>query len=294
MKIHCFLLLVIALGFPNHTASADGLEEYAEKDLRKIGANGIKSFVTAFEELTGDQLDDQADLQSVKPWWVKPFRNGNAAWMLLEAYPGLEIPDVSGVRVHVFDKTWKRLFKQSFPTGYRLFLREADLQVDGSGGEPLLVVKVVSSGPFIVKPGPKRPLFEQGSFQRQFFGLVGSELALVRIEDDGGRLVRNGYVWSVPPKGPSVPIRTKDEWIRRLGASNRSEQLAALVWLTGTHLPSGKERRPNVSQESVESSLVFESVRDAAETNAILEGLKSSNDPWIREYANLELPSDKN
>ena len=100
------------------------------------------------------------------------------------------------------------------------------------------------------------------------------------------------YRWRTPPKGPPVPKRTRDEWIRSLSSENPVEQLATLVWLSGTHLSSTDARRENVNQESVEDSKLFEAVRDAAETKKALRELTKASNSWVQEYAKLTLQLD--
>jgi hypothetical protein len=194
---------------------------------------------------------------------------------------------MSGMKLHFFDKSWKRVCSHAFPTGYRFFLDDVAVQRKGELGRPLVVAKVTSSGPFITSPGSKRPAFEQGDFQLQYYALIGTNLFMVRLEDNRGALARNHYRWSVPPKGPSVPQRTKEEWIRWLESSNAVNRLSAMVWLTGTHLSSSEERKADHNQESVADSRLFESVRDDPRTHSIMNRLSNDKNPWVRDYALL-------
>jgi hypothetical protein len=269
----------------------NGLEGYLGKDLRKLDDRSRAEFEKDVEALTGDK-PDHTEWNSYKPWWVKPFTGGKAAWVLLEAYPGFDVPDMSGLQIHIFDSTWKRLRKQSFPTGYRFFLNEVVLDKDNPLKQDLLVAKVTSSGPFIVQGDEKHPAFEQGDYQLQYYALWGDQFVLVRLEDNKKRLAQNHYRWRAPPKGPAVPRRTREEWIRSLSSENPVEQLATLVWLSGTHLASTEGRQENVNQESVEDSKLFEVVRDAAETKKALRELTNSKNSWVQEYAKLTLRMD--
>ena len=81
---------------------------------------------------------------------------------------------------------------------------------------------------------------------------------------------------------------------RRPSLPDPVRQLAALVWLTGTHLSSTQPRQNNASQESVQASLTFEAVRDAPETSEALSELRNSKNRWVRECAQLGVrPSDE-
>jgi hypothetical protein len=127
--------------------------------------------------------------------------------------------------------------------------------------------------------------------------MLNDGLVMVRLEDDEGRLVRNHFAWRAPSKGPPVPRRTQEEWIRSLRSADPVEQLATLVWLSGVHLPSSEPRAENVSQESVEDAKLFEEVRDAPATRDALRELTDSKNPWVREYTTLissaDQPTDK-
>jgi hypothetical protein len=269
--------------------SPRSLETYAGKDLRKLDERSLQELRGRLEALTGDK-PEKNEGRSFEPWWVKPFAAGSAAWVFLEAYPGYDVPDTSGVRVHVFDKNWKRLVKQSFPTGYRFFLTEVTVNRENPLTQDLLVAWVTPSGPFIrFQGGQMRPAFEQGDFQRQYYAVLSEQVVMVRLEDDKGQLARNHYRWTAPPKGPPVPTRTINEWVRSLRSPNAAEQLSTLVWLSGMHLPSTVTRQADVSQENVADSKLFEAVRDSEETRKALRELVNSGNFWVQEYARLAL-----
>ncbi len=297
------LLALVLLACPGEGRGISGLEAYVGKDLRQLDAeaNSIRiygyspgpngeEFIRRFRALTGDKPDRKGAWGPFYPWWVDRFGSGKAEWMVLEAYPGYNVPDVSGVRVHIFDPSWKRVVKQTFPTGYRFFLREAKVSSDNPLRQDLLVTVTDSAGPFIAIEGePKRPAFEQGMYQRQYYALVGDRLAMVRLEDDEGRIARNNYRWSAPSKGPPVTKRTALQWLHCLRSPMPAEQLAALVWLSGYHLSSKEPRYKNVNQESVSDSRRFEAVRDSLQTRKAVARLTHSKNRWVREYALLAL-----
>ena len=272
----------------------EGLSAYKGKDLRKLDEKGLMTFMEEFRALTGDKPEEKSDWGGFEPWWVDQIHSGEAAWVFLEAYPGYAIPDMSAMRVNVFDKNWKRICKQSFPTGYRFFLGEVKIEPNKALSQDLLVATVTCAGPFMVVDGEKKgPAFEQGWYQKQYYALSGTNVVMVRLEDDKGLIARNHYAWSAPPKGPPVPSRTKEEWIKSLQSTNAVDQLATLVWLTGGHLSSREERKPDHNQESVADSRLFESVRDDPRTERILQELKKHENKWIHEYAELGTLKEK-
>jgi len=259
-----------------------GLEAYVGQDLRKLQGTSLAEFTNELRQLTGDP-PEEATWASVSPWWLSSFRVGAASWVLFEAYPGMDIPDWSHVRVQIFDQRWNRLLRQSFPTGYRLYLRRARVVECQRPKQHFLVTEVTSA-----HPAPELARRGDGRIcRRQHYALLGTALAMVRLEDGQGRLVRNSYGWGKPCMGPPVPDRTEEEWMQSLRSSDVVELLASLVWLTGRHLPSATQRTVGVSQEPVERSRCFESVRDDPRTHRILRVLEAHRNPWVREYARL-------
>ncbi len=267
-------------------AARIGLEKFVDRDLRELDAAAAEELGKEITRLNGDE-PEQHRLRSFEPWRVWRFPGGRAKWVLLEAYPGPNVPDVSAVRIHVFDEQWAQLFQQSFPTGYRFFLNDVTLDRDNPLGTELIVAKTTCAGPFVLQNGEKHPAFEQGDFQFQYYGLLDNQFVLVRLVDNDGHLVRNNYCWSSPPKGPPVPRRSGEQWIRSLASENPVEQLATLVWLSGVHLPSTQARREDTNEEGVEDSRLFEDVRDSPATRSALESVASSKNPWVAEYAKL-------
>lgn len=281
------------LSFAADSGSHNGLEEYAG-DLRQLSSNRVVELSARFKQLTGAGLGEKWGWTTLQPWLLASFVSGDSTWVLAEAYPGYAIPDVSGLKLHFFNKTWVRVCSFSFPTGYRFFLNEVKVTHREELECSLVVARTTCAGPFITSPGPKRPAFEQGDFQLQYYALINTNLFMVRLEDNKGIVARNHYRWRTPPKGPPVPHRTKEEWLQTLQSTNVVNQLAALVWLTGSHLSPNAERQENCNQESVEDSRHFESVRDDVRTARILKELTTSKNRWVQEYAALGVMKEDN
>jgi 6-O-methylguanine DNA methyltransferase, DNA binding domain len=268
------------------------LAKYAGKDLKKLSERALKEFTDDFEHTTGEKV--KADGRTPKPWLLEQIDKLNGTWLLLKVYPGFEIPDCSFVEAHLFDDHWKRRGKVVIPTGYRMFIKEAKIISGPVVSENLLVIKTTSAVPFSMEGGKKRPLFEPGDYQLQYYGLVGGKLELVRLTDDRGRVIPNSYRWNIPLKGPEVPKLSKNDWVQKLSSTDRVSALSVLVWLSGAHMPSTEHRQADVNQESVADSKIFESVRDAAETKQILSKLTDSEIVWVREYAKLAINRERN
>jgi hypothetical protein len=282
------LLLIVACSGRDHSRDATELRAYVGENLRTLDPQRFKEFQELAEDVTGEKPEEPG-LGGFEAWWVKSLVAGDVAWVFAEAYPGYEVPDVSAVRIYFFDKHWKSVAEQTFPTGYRFFLENVELSKDNPLSQDLLVARVTSSGPFRIEGNEKHPAFEQGDFQRQYYGLLGGRFVLVRLEDNKRQLAQNHYRWRAPLKGPPVPKRSCEAWIRSLTSSDSVEQLASLVWFTGMHLPSTEPRRADHNEESLEDSKLFEAVRAAPETEKALKELHKSPNLWVQEYAELGL-----
>jgi len=269
-------------------ASEGGLAAYLDRDLRKLGPAEQEKFSQALRELVKPEAKNPEEADFFEAWFVKRFRSGKARWIFLEAYPGYEVPDVSAVRVHLFDEAWNEILVEAYPTGYRFFLAEARVEESGPLKQDLLVVRVTSSGPFrVLASGQKKSALEPGDFQEQHYAFTGDRMALVRLEDDQGQLIANSYCWETPMKGGAVPERTQDEWIEALASGLTVEQLAALVWLSGSHLDSSEPRQENVNQQAIEDSRLHEDVRDSDRTRTAIRKLRKHDAEWVRAYADL-------
>jgi hypothetical protein len=124
---------------------------------------------------------------------------------------------------------------------------------------------------------------------RNVYVVVGDRVTLVRLEDHENNLVRRYYTSKLPYRGPAHPEKTATEWIQSLDSEDPVEVLETLVWLSGEHLSSDEERKPNYSQESVENSILFETVRDSPLVKQKLLNLKESPNIWIRQAAELAI-----
>ncbi len=285
-----FALFCLAAALPSGLAlpEATELSRYFGRDLRKLTTNEMASFRAEFRARTGIEPGEKLGTYPLDPWLVSAYQTPLAAWVLVEAYPGYEVPDVSGVKLYFFDKSWKSICIHTFPTGYRAFLTDVTIQKQSDFHLPLIVAKTISTGPFMrTARDPFPPPLGQRGFFLKYYALSETNLFLVRSEKNDGSLVRNGYGGRSPMTGLAVPARTKEDWIASLNSSDVVEQLATLVWLTGCHLSSKEPRMPDHFQESIEDSRLFESVRDEPRTSSLLEALKQHSNRWIQDYAGL-------
>lgn len=255
------------------------LEAFAK--VAKFSDDNIQELAKAYKEATGYDLDLRFSFLNLEPQWLRKFKAGPIRWMLLLEYHGsFHSQHVSFVQVHLFDADWHRVAKQLFPTGRDLFLGKADIEHSSVFDQDVLVLNVREY---------KQGLSALGSQGRenQVYALRSDKLDLVRVADQEGKLRRKDFQSWFPDKGTAQPKRTVEEWLASLQKKDPAEQLAALVWLTGVHLPSSQTRSGDPEQESLEASLMFERVRDSDRTAVILNELKQSTHRWVRDYAEL-------
>lgn len=261
-----------------------GLERYV--GIRPITGQDLHDLCIQFEELTGERLD--AEKPGLEVSFVQRFESGPAGWILLQVHAGEESPGISFVVSHVFDRDWRILVTQTFPTGYRYFITDAAVVRQTELGESALVVKTAASSLEALSDRAHPP--EARRFDRvEYFAFVQGRLELVRMENNQKQVERNSYTTRKPLDGPEPPNLSSSEWMGRLESGRIAERLAALVWLTGHHMASTASRPRSHSCEPVENSIHFEVVSSALGTQQTLRNLKTSQNRWLREYASLEL-----
>ena len=122
----CILILASACQV-NPRASGkseqEGLSRYVGMDLRELGFWKRMELKKSIYSLTGVKV--KTGMHDLRPWWVAEYRNGKACWVLLEVYRGINIPDVSYVRLHSFDKSWQHLDSYRFIAGYDMVVSDA-------------------------------------------------------------------------------------------------------------------------------------------------------------------------
>src|SRR5437868_2408265 len=106
-----WLLVVVSSGCcSDHSPQARewlSKESYVGQDLRKLNKAASESLTRQIERLGVEPAQVWAAGPS-EPRWVKPFVVDNVGgWMLLRAYPGYDVPDVSGFQVCTLDASWK-------------------------------------------------------------------------------------------------------------------------------------------------------------------------------------------
>ncbi len=262
-------MVVVIVSFAAE-ASQKGLSTYKGKDLRTLDEKDHASFMRAFRTLTGDKRQEKKGWRGTEPWWVAEYQYGPIKWILLEGYPGYDIPDLSYAKVHRFGETWNYLGETTFPTGYRMRLDRVDLAKEPTVDAPVLRAYTLCQGPFTVQSnGNRSPMAEARQKQCQVYVVMSNRVAMVRLEDGVGRQLPNDQGWNPPQKGLAPVERAVPDWVSTLQSSNVVEVLESLMWLSNSRLPQmlSMRRKPAVA--------------------STIRNLCSSRNAWVRDYATL-------
>jgi hypothetical protein len=262
---------VVAAKSPKEIAAA-----VAGLDLRSLGEESRDKVFDALRTLAGKDVYWRRE-QDGTPHRLYRVNCGAAKWALVVSYPGFEVPGFSWIAVHLFDGEWKQTAVDNFPTGYRISLFDVWQERVDSLPEPAIVVRLGTIGSF-------------GNFtyrQRQYYAVRDGRIALVRLEQEGKDMGRGSFAASHPWTGPKPPLRSAAQWIDLLGSEDPADVLESLTWLAGSHMATTEQRSPDVNQESLEDSRLWEAVRDDPRTKQKLAALAKSTNRWVREAAVL-------
>jgi hypothetical protein len=259
------------------------ISAYVGRDVCKMGEDERRQFITLFRSISRDAKALRAFGED-KNWEFVPqalyeFTEPSFRFFV-EIAPGYSRPGFCGLRIHVFDDTWKYVRADAFSAGYRQTIRDVYQHRAKEIESDTLVIKSIFSWTAGVIDGDKVIP------QLQFYAVVDGSLMLVRREDEQGRVMLNDYsIWSVPEIGMRYPKGTTEELLDILQSGSDPKRLALLAWVAGHHLRSDEKRFDGVSQEPVESSRAHEQLVGAHRFDKIVRDLCASENKWIREYA---------
>ena len=163
-------------------------------------------------------------------------------------------------------------FEEVFPGGWRLVVESGCLS------------KKKDAGPGLIELSAERRI-NGPDIAKQYYQVVGGKLALVRLEDDEGKMIPNRYTAPNQTIGPQVPRRTATEWANALQSSSEGEILAALTWLGGEHAQPSSKPVQYLHHEDLEMARLVEEVYGRVGVRQRIVELTKSTNSWIREAA---------
>ncbi|PQO36098.1 hypothetical protein DTL21_09255 [Bremerella cremea] len=244
-------LVSIALGYPHlrHYVQFQRFKSFVGRDLSQLSDEETKLLRNIVKELL--QTED-SPFTGTKPLlciWKSECKT-KERFLLLQTSGIYAIPGDNPVYLTTFNSSGQVIKNESFPTGYRNNLVDANIEHESPfGPTPILRIR---TGPGI-HGTPAR---------EQYYAVVENEIVLLRLEDNNGSRIKNRQ-YSL---GPEPTQRTETQWLSGLRDPNPIEVLRSLNWLADADSPV-----------------------DSAETVAIVKQLSTHPNAWIAEAAQYVL-----
>lgn len=166
------------------------LLNYQDVSINKL-SNDKK--LEILESLTALGLKYTAEVKkSIRPWYISSINN-STAYVVVDVYPGYDVPDYSFGHVNIFNDKWELIGREQFIGGYRMFIK--DVSIVHADNTSKLRIERESSGPFIVTESGMRSLATEGKSQVQYMFIVNNKLHMDRTEDEAGKKVDDSDGW---------------------------------------------------------------------------------------------------
>jgi hypothetical protein len=260
-------------------AALEVLKTQQGKDLRKLGEDKVKGLLRTITKLVPKRT--YRGYFDFSPWysWELKKTEGQLHYLLFEADNTGPHPGYTKIRLTLLDKRGRLNSETTFHTGWRCYLREVKLAPATKANFPMIALETDSwLGP---------------DYSKQYYAWIGGRFDLVRLEGSNGNAVRNRYYVKHFQCGPPLPKQTETEWEADLVSCDRLKLLRGLLWLGGCHWDLHAGDQPNNQHEEFDDIRLVRNVRARKKVIARLKELTKSEDPWLREAAELALnPKD--
>lgn len=206
------------------------------------------------------------------PWYIwKTDRGGRARYVMLLGDSLFIIPGGTSACIQLFDATPTLIRSECFLTGWRNQLTGASLEYSEELSADLVVLRT-------------EPVINGRDIRKEYFAISEDRVRLVRLENRGGAVVQNEYVFPNFEIGAAPPAQTVEAWTSLLQSNDKSDVLSALVFLGGRHLT---ERRLSPGSEESKYSPLFQKLVATPAIRDLISQLMTSGSPWIRDAAAL-------
>jgi hypothetical protein len=251
-------------------AQTSSLDRLLGKDLWKH--RPTRAQAVELNRLAGSV--SKGHMMEPSPWYIwKTDRSGGARYVMLLGEGLVLIPGGTSACIQLFDATPTLIRSRCFQTGWRNELTGASLEFSEELNADLVVIRTV-------------PVINGRDIRKEYFAINEDRVRLVRLEDSGGAVVQNEYVFPNFEIGAAPSAETVEAWTSLLQSNDRADVLSALSFLGGRHLA---EQGRNLLAESKESRYapLFQNLVTAAAIRDLISQLMNSNSPWIRDAAAL-------
>lgn len=287
-----WLVLVVAMGF-GWWVERVRLKQQLEQETRQVHVWALPDeSLEPFVDADLRQLEDKAELNAAlsihlpegnRPWhgpepwhlWRHELPHERPGYVLFEGQHLFEIPGTSSATVHVLSRSGAVLGSTEFSTGWRIDLQEAAYRDHPELGR---IIEVASA-----------PTIGGRSIRRQMYGIIENRVALLRMEDGEGNLLRNDFANPNHTIGPPPPDRTANEWEDSLDSNNPQVVLESLTWIGGFHRLDPNPPPPNAFVEDTKTGQLVAAMRERAGVRNAVARRSKSEVAWIREAADKAL-----
>lgn len=243
-------LVSIALGYPHlrHYVQFQRFKSFAGRDLSQLSDEERETLGTITRELH-EELNQIWDNRN---WLVAEVASAHRKRYLLLQGSVFYCTDVDCIVLpYLFSSTGELISHTPVNLGYEITLEDAS--VVSNPVFPEITILRLDTCPMIhLSSTPVR---------QQYYGIIGDEMVLLRLEDSEGNFRNNFY-----RVGPEPTQRTETQWLSGLRDPNPIEVLRSLNWLADADSPV-----------------------DSAETVAIVKQLSTHQNAWIAEAAQYVL-----
>jgi hypothetical protein len=216
------------------------------------------------------------------PWHVWKFNTpkSESRYVVFSGQHIFMIPGTSSASIVLLSASGAEIGSWSFSTGWRIDIESASTSFDDKLHTQLITVSTA-------------PVINGRDVAKQHFALVDDKLYFIRLEDSKGRLILNHYLSPNHTLGGSLPAKDLAGWVVLLESPQLPLRLAALTYLSGTHMNPDRPRT-DVASESVEDAKLARAFRMAESTKRRIEDYRRSDNSWLKEAADLAAtPADE-
>lgn len=249
------------------------------KDLRKLDENKVKELRRAITKLVPKRI--YRGYFDFSPWYFWEFKKteGQRHYLLFEADNTGPHPGFTRIRLTLLDKRGRLNSETTFHTGWRCYLQDVKLVPATKTSFSMIALETDSwLGP---------------DSSKQYYAWIEDRFDLVRLEKSNGSATRNNYYVKHFRCGPPLPKQTESAWETDLVSGDRLKLLRGLLWLGGRHWDLRAGDQPDKQHEEFDDIRLVRNVRARKKVIARLNELTKSEDPWLREAAELALnPKD--
>jgi hypothetical protein len=168
--------------------------------LRNLDEERESFFRERVRYLQNDKLTFEDSEMAVGPYpryvWAFGQVGRPHGFLVLDADTTSGHPGYTGIRLTVSDRNGVVQGRAEFTTGWRCYLRVAELTSMAGVQNPVIVLQTVG----------------RGTAHRQFYAHIGDRFELVRLEGEEGVASRNQYWLSHWLSGPCPPQQSAEQW----------------------------------------------------------------------------------